>query len=476
MKFFLLFTAITGGLLSFNSYAASCPVGATIPAGTYKPYYSFSNGDGTSEKYINIGGCEYWAKGGAVITPDGFAGSLGPFVSTGNPVEEGVAPAVDETGNSPEPDIPEPSPDPDEPIEPQLPDYSKPAYPQDMVFVNNQLAYINSHTPEQLYKNYHLVYDSTRTWADNRAVYQALVNKLHDVYPPTYKTAEMFNAADKAWQNAYWQSVPKLQGVPDNCKGGFLLPDECVVYKPLMDSYSNYVSPGVSTVNGAIGNINGVNDPDYYSYSDYKNGITRCDINPMDTSCNKPDDSGSGDGNNPDDGNTGDSGDNPDSGTDTGTGGGNTDNNDNGDVVAAIERFHADNNASHKQLLDEIKKKDDYSDATNKIGDLFTNGISDFKSGAESSVNSLIDGLEKYAPGLKGFGLPDGFYSNSGRCVPLDMSFTVSLPFYNYSAPVNLSTDKLCKSYDGYPRELLRLLIYMLTAFVLIVLLKQSLK
>ncbi|EBZ0384710.1 hypothetical protein D5Y30_06440 [Salmonella enterica subsp. enterica serovar Oranienburg] len=144
--------------------------------------------------------------------------------------------------------------------------------------------------------------------------------------------------------------------------------------------------------------------------------------------------------------------------------------------MAAIERFHADNNSNHKQLLDEMKKKDDYSDTTNKLGDLFTNGISDFKSGAESSVNSLIESLEKYAPGLKGFGLPDGFYSNSGRCVPLDMSFTVSLPFYNYSAPVNLSTDKLCKSYDGYPRELLRLLIYMLTAFVLIVLLKQSLK
>ncbi|EKC2492421.1 hypothetical protein OOO55_001389 [Salmonella enterica] len=149
---------------------------------------------------------------------------------------------------------------------------------------------------------------------------------------------------------------------------------------------------------------------------------------------------------------------------------------DNGDVVAAIDRFHADNNASHKQLLDDLKKKEDYSDTSNKVGDLFTNGISDFKSGAESSINSLIDSLEKYAPGLKGFGLPDGFYSNSGRCVPLDMSFTVSLPFYNYSAPVNLSTDKLCKFYDGYPRELLRLLIYMLTAFVLIVLLKQSLK
>lgn len=137
-----------------------------------------------------------------------------------------------------------------------------------------------------------------------------------------------------------------------------------------------------------------------------------------------------------------------------------------GNVDEGIKSFHQD----YKDSL-----KDD-KDSANKISDLLDSFSSDFESKSNSAINSLIGSLEKYAPGLKGFGLPDGFYSNSGRCVPLDMSFTVSLPFYNYSAPVNLSTDKLCKSYDGYPRELLRLLIYMLTAFVLIVLLKQSLK
>ncbi|EIP3426434.1 hypothetical protein LSE82_005316 [Salmonella enterica] len=137
-----------------------------------------------------------------------------------------------------------------------------------------------------------------------------------------------------------------------------------------------------------------------------------------------------------------------------------------GDVDAGIKSFHQ----SYKDSL-----KDD-KDSANKVSDLLDSFSSDFESKSNSAINSLIGSLEKYAPGLKGFGLPDGFYSNSGRCVPLDMSFTVSLPFYNYSAPVNLSTDNLCKSYDGYPRELLRLLIYMLTAFVLIVLLKQSLK
>lgn len=109
MRYLLIILSLTGGLLSFNSYAASCPVGATVPAGTYKPFYQIKHSDGTSEKYINIGGCEYWAKGGAVLTPDGFAGSLGPWVSTGNHVKDGVSPAVDENGHSPEPEAP-PSP------------------------------------------------------------------------------------------------------------------------------------------------------------------------------------------------------------------------------------------------------------------------------------------------------------------------------------------------------------------------------
>ncbi|EGM6222557.1 hypothetical protein IRW67_004973 [Salmonella enterica] len=205
----------------------------------------------------------------------------------------------------------------------------------------------------------------------------------------------------------------------------------------------------------------------------------------------------------PDSGDSGDSGsENPGTGGGhgsggSGQGGGNTDG-DGDALLKEVQAFHRDVNAYSEGAKDSQDKitgllgnvdegiksfhqdykdslKDD-KDSANKISDLLDSFSSDFESKSNSAINSLIGSLEKYAPGLKGFGLPDGFYSNSGRCVPLDMSFTVSLPFYNYSAPVNLSTDKLCKSYDGYPRELLRLLIYMLTAFVLIVLLKQSLK
>lgn len=62
MRYLLLIISLTGGLISFNSYAASCPVGATVPAGTYKPYYEIKKPDGIPNIYINVGGCEYWAK------------------------------------------------------------------------------------------------------------------------------------------------------------------------------------------------------------------------------------------------------------------------------------------------------------------------------------------------------------------------------------------------------------------------------
>ncbi|EKY8786449.1 hypothetical protein RE773_000397 [Salmonella enterica] len=250
----------------------------------------------------------------------------------------------------------------------------------------------------------------------------------------------------------------------------------------------------------------------YLSLSNYNDDGTLCDpridhsclgvwvaYTAVDQSYHKPDsgaDSGDSDS-------SGDSGsENPGTGGGhgsggSGQGGGNTDG-DGDALLKEVRAFHRDVNAYSEGAKDSQDKitgllgnvddgiksfhqdykdslKDD-KDSANKISDLLDSFSSDFESKSNSAINSLIGSLEKYAPGLKGFGLPDGFYSNGGRCVPLDMSFTVSLPFYNYSAPVNLSTDKLCKSYDGYPRELLRLLIYMLTAFVLIVLLKQSLK
>ncbi|ENE8565374.1 hypothetical protein ABN789_001208 [Salmonella enterica] len=51
-------------------------------------------------------------------------------------------------------------------------------------------------------------------------------------------------------------------------------------------------------------------------------------------------------------------------GTGGGSGSGNTDSDGNGDVAAAIDRFHQDNNASQQKLLDELKKQNDPGDGS----------------------------------------------------------------------------------------------------------------
>lgn len=181
----------------------------------------------------------------------------------------------------------------------------------------------------------------------------------------------------------------------------------------------------------------------------------------------------------------------------SGHGGGNTDG-DGDALLKEVQAFHRDANAysevakdSQDKITDLLGKVDvginsfhqDFKDSlkqdkdsSSKISDLLDGFSSDFESTSKSAINSIIGSIDKYAPGLKGFGLPDGFYSGGGRCVPLDMSFSFTVPMVNYHVPVKLSTDNVCKFYDGYPRELLRMLIYMLTVFVLIALLKQSLK
>ncbi|ECO1013989.1 hypothetical protein AA464_28680, partial [Salmonella enterica subsp. enterica serovar Newport] len=105
MRYILFIMMLIGGLLSFNSYAADCPAGIHLPAGSYKPHYNIIDSGGGSQHYINIGGCEYWAIGGGVETPDGWYASIGDFVSTGKPVKEGTPISVSENASD-EPDSP----------------------------------------------------------------------------------------------------------------------------------------------------------------------------------------------------------------------------------------------------------------------------------------------------------------------------------------------------------------------------------
>ncbi|EEJ5734739.1 hypothetical protein GSO05_002863, partial [Salmonella enterica] len=297
--------AFTGGMISFNTFAADCPAGLKIPAGTYKPFYTkpVPNYPGLTDKFINIGGCEYKSITGGAVLPDGSFGSYGDFSSTGNQVDPGIPPSVIQpTEPDDKPDDNNPSDKPDNPGDsgstgdgstppdnPSSPDYSKPAQPEDMQYVNQQLNYINTHTPDQLYKNYRLLYDNTRSWADNRAVYTALVNKLRDYYAPTYRTFDLLKSSFDAWETAYYHAKPKIEGVPSRCLGGIVMPDDCEPYVDIMSSYSKYVGY-ISSSAGKLGSVSGINDPDYATYKDYQNGITRCDIDPSLPSCTQPDD------------------------------------------------------------------------------------------------------------------------------------------------------------------------------------------
>ncbi|EDW6858885.1 hypothetical protein GT147_004079 [Salmonella enterica] len=500
--------AFTGGMISFNTFAADCPAGLKIPAGTYKPFYTkpVPNYPGLTDKFINIGGCEYKSITGGAVLPDGSFGSYGDFSSTGNQVDPGIPPSVIQpTEPDDKPDDNNPSDKPDNPGDsgstgdgstppdnPSSPDYSKPAQPEDMQYVNQQLNYINTHTPDQLYKNYRLLYDNTRSWADNRAVYTALVNKLRDYYAPTYRTFDLLKSSFDAWETAYYHAKPKIEGVPSRCLGGIVMPDDCEPYVDIMSSYSKYVGY-ISSSAGKLGSVSGINDPDYATYKDYQNGITRCDIDPSLPSCTQPDDKPD---DKPGDNPGGDAGDKP--GGDTGnkpggtvpppgggSGSGSTDKDGNGDVVAAINAFHADNNKNHKELMDDLNKKPSAPDYTGMEGE-FSSTVGGAMSGLTDSVKSAWDagkaafgeglaGIDAMLPDIKtAFDLPPGFEAAStGRCIPVVLDFTIRLvgiPDYHFHA---VGT-QVCLLYDQYIRPVLNFCMVILSFFVIHRLLVRS--
>lgn len=493
--------------LADSHEAPSCPAGVHAPVATYNSYYDVKNSSGTSDHFVNLGGCEYSSPSGG-LTADGSYVPFDDLVSTGKPAMSGTVPADskedksssgsgdDSSGSSDGGDAsdvmpPAPEVNPPESLKP-YPDH---ATVSQLIDLKNKCfsglsAYENKH--DDHYKE-----SVDRAYNARAAECNAVFDKLDSLIPVGGKYTPDKSKVDFLTKNydgtlidchpsvydkseldgiivthAPRRDIPKVTSDSD---GHLTFDDHLNFNYTIRPAWPDYVCQSVAN------NSDNINS----DRSDLTNDELKCPADETQTSygclhvdcpagyvpnknlkfdddtyCHKDDLSLSG---------------NPSSGTGEPESSGSGDKG-NGDVVAAINAFHSDSNSYNKQLLDEIKKKDDYSDTTSKVGDLFTNGISEFKSSSESSVNSLIDGLDKYAPGLKGFGLPDGFYSGDGHCVPLDMSFTFTVPMVDYSVPVNLSTDNLCKFYDGYPRELLRMLIYMLTVFLLIVLLKQSLK
>ncbi|ECI9605053.1 hypothetical protein FLL37_27010, partial [Salmonella enterica] len=177
MRYILFILMLIGGLLSFNSYAVSCPVGATVPAGTYKPYY-IVNHDGFPNLFINVGGCEYLADS-PIWTPEGLVSSSSPFVSTGKPAKEGVSPSVDENNHSPEPSLPDVKP-PQPDVTPPKPDTGTTGSPG----FSAELSSINSSSADSLYLSYPFDYNFNYTAEQNKQLAQAFLSKLSNVTPP----------------------------------------------------------------------------------------------------------------------------------------------------------------------------------------------------------------------------------------------------------------------------------------------------
>ncbi|HAF2131475.1 TPA: hypothetical protein G9F27_005860, partial [Salmonella enterica] len=93
MRYILLFIAMTGGLLSFNSFAADCLAGLKLPGTTYDNYYKVPapGENGVFDYFVNINGCEYLATGDATGWDEISLWSQS-FESTGRPAKPGSVP------------------------------------------------------------------------------------------------------------------------------------------------------------------------------------------------------------------------------------------------------------------------------------------------------------------------------------------------------------------------------------------------
>ncbi|ELP4036621.1 phage coat protein [Escherichia coli] len=107
---------------------------------------------------------------------------------------------------------------------------------------------------------------------------------------------------------------------------------------------------------------------------------------------------------------------------------------------------------------------------------IIENGISSVEQGVQDRIQELIPLIEDYVPVLNFSGIiPQGFFGNNRDvCVPLDLSFSFR-PFGGGEMPFNLSTEGVCRIYDGYLREVIRFFIYVITAVSLVILVDKSL-
>ncbi|EEG5674960.1 hypothetical protein G3G77_004771 [Salmonella enterica] len=160
------------------------------------------------------------------------------------------------------------------------------------------------------------------------------------------------------------------------------------------------------------------------------------------------------------------------------SGKGSSDNNDNSDIVGAIERFHADNNKNHHELMDDLNKKPadpDYKGMESQFSSMVGGAMSDitdsFKSAwdaGQTAFSNALSGIDSMIPDIKtSFDLPPAFLAAStGRCIPIVLDFEITLigvPNYHFHAEAT----QVCLLFDKYIRPVLDFCLVMLTFFVI---------
>ncbi|EJZ1611669.1 hypothetical protein OHU06_005060 [Salmonella enterica] len=530
MRYLILIISLTGGFLSFYSFAND----VSLPPVTVGTIYHDATLDSNGYFHTTWYGIPYICFD-CHFNPDGKTASGTWYINDGSydvpfPDKKPDIKPDDKPDTKPD-DKPDTKPDDKPDVTPPVIDVKPPKPPKPDTGTSGgssgfsaELSSINSSSADSLYLSYPFDYNFNYTAEQNKQLAQAFLSKLSNVTPPSYYSVDHIYDMMERWQRYYNQlSTPtssvtylwgseKFVGGEHRYLGKIVLPvNSCLMGDGSTGEVTNDCAPIYKPLV--------INDPLYASRSDYKNGITRCMRNPNDSSCHSSggdSSGGSGDtsgshnvdipstgGSSPDTGDkpddTGDKPDNcpsgshhepgtmegscttdliPNPGVGGGSGSGSTDNNDNGDVVAAINAFHADNNKNHKELMDDLNKKPAPPDYTGMEGD-FSSMVGGAMSGITDSVKSAWDagktafgeglsGIDSMLPNIKtSFDLPPGFEAASlGRCIPVVLDFDIKLigiPDYHFHA---VGT-QVCLLYDKYIRPVLNFVMVMLSFFVI---------
>ncbi|HAF4894530.1 TPA: hypothetical protein G8O11_000564 [Salmonella enterica] len=496
MKYLLLTLSLMGGLLSFNSFASAfasvsasdkptpqeCSARSELKDTTMTHYWQA----GTSY-YAYYQGCEYvsfhatdaiciesssgyfcnWKPTGKVESSDGT-----PDTKPDNPDSGSSGSGDDSSAGSSSGGSVSPTPVPEKPY----PDNASAGQLRDLYF---KCTYDLSKIPHADYSNYNPSVDI----AYNNRV--DACNSIYDKLSSLVGTGSVVGASDNNHNFITKDGVGNLY----SCRRNSFTYEQWVATKP--GSYpgelvgSQLVKPEKREIGFNCRIVDGKNHCDvhlnfnYNTYNGYGTSVCNGTYN-----MNKPADSGSGDSV-PDSGTSGNSGSgdvttdfNPNPGTGGGSGSGSTDSNDNGDVVAAINAFHADNNKNHRELMDDLNKKPADPDYTGMEGE-FSSVVGGAMSGITDSVKSAWDagkaafgeglsGIDSMLPDIKtSFDLPPGFEAAStGRCIPVVLDFDIKLvgiPDYHFHA---VGT-QVCLLYDKYIRPVLNFCMVILSFFVI---------